>query len=510
MAGGPAFLQQYSLVPGTQSAPLVGADVAAGTVKIGSAGAVAFGNVAAVGTAVGTVDTSPASATVSINDAAQGGSDNINLVVTQINANTTMTNLQNVQVNVVEGGTGQTSTTAYYDPTGGTGAGALTVTLANNAPVTAADITAALNTLGSDFTNNFSAVANATNGTSVATPPTQVGTNLSIAQGTTSGGQYAITGDNATLTGGTVGGTFSGGTGSSASPGLQGNLVLEIGGALGNQQLSFTQGELASAMVTAIKGVTALTGVTASVNGNGALQFNSQDYGSKAFVNVKVISDTDPNGTFAASLLNAQSQAATHATGTDIQATVNNEAATGSGNTVSLDSANLSFSATLANTVGANTAVDFNITGGGALFQLGAVVTANQQARLGIQNVDTSSLGGTAGYLYQIGSGQTASLTSNASTAGQIVQEALNQVTALRGQLGAFQTATLDTNISTLTGAVTNLTAAQSDIQDADFASESASLTQQQILVQSGTTVLGIANSNPQNVLALLQKASQV
>jgi hypothetical protein len=28
--------------------------------------------------------------------------------------------------------------------------------------------------------------------------------------------------------------------------------------------------------------------------------------------------------------------------------------------------------------------------------------------------------------------------------------------------------------------------------------------------VQSGTTVLGIANSNPENVLTLLQKAAQV
>jgi flagellin len=112
--------------------------------------------------------------------------------------------------------------------------------------------------------------------------------------------------------------------------------------------------------------------------------------------------------------------------------------------------------------------------------------------------------------LYEIGSGNDASLTNNATKAGQIVQAALDSVTSLRGQLGAFQTSTLDTNISQLTSAVTNLTAAQSSIQDADFAAESADLTQQQILVQSGTTVLGIANSNPANVLTLLQKASQI
>ena len=50
-----------------------------------------------------------------------------------------------------------------------------------------------------------------------------------------------------------------------------------------------------------------------------------------------------------------------------------------------------------------------------------------------------------------------------------------------------------------------SLTDAESQIRDADFAEESASLTRAQILVQSGTTVLQIANSNPQNVLALLR-----
>ena len=40
---------------------------------------------------------------------------------------------------------------------------------------------------------------------------------------------------------------------------------------------------------------------------------------------------------------------------------------------------------------------------------------------------------------------------------------------------------------------------------DADFAAESANLTRAQILVQSGTSVLQIANTQPQNVLALLR-----
>jgi flagellin-like hook-associated protein FlgL len=71
--------------------------------------------------------------------------------------------------------------------------------------------------------------------------------------------------------------------------------------------------------------------------------------------------------------------------------------------------------------------------------------------------------------------------------------------------LGAFQRTTLESNINSLKDTVTNLTQAQSSIRDADFAAESAALTRAQILVQSGTTVLQIANQNPQQVLSLLR-----
>ena len=56
-----------------------------------------------------------------------------------------------------------------------------------------------------------------------------------------------------------------------------------------------------------------------------------------------------------------------------------------------------------------------------------------------------------------------------------------------------------------LTTTVQNLTSAQSNIQDADFAAESANLTRAQVLSQSATAVLAVANQQPQNVLALLR-----
>ncbi len=291
-----------------------------------------------------------------------------------------------------------------------------------------------------------------------------------------------------------IGTTFGG-----LDTGLQNNSVFELSGAEGAQVFNFKAGTTITDMAAAINLATGTTGVAATVNGT-HLELTSADYGSNAFVNVSTDSGTQ------AFTLADNSTAATRAAGTDVVGTINGTQATGSGQTLSLNTAALSMSAGIS----AAGAYGFSVKSGGALFQLGPNVVGGEQAQIGIQSVSTGSLGGSAGYLYELGSGQDAALATNPSKAGQIVQAALNSVTSLRGQLGAFQTSTIDTNISQLTDAVTNLTAAQSSIQDADFAAESANLSREQILVQSGTTVAGIASSTPANVLSLLQKAAQV
>jgi flagellin-like hook-associated protein FlgL len=107
--------------------------------------------------------------------------------------------------------------------------------------------------------------------------------------------------------------------------------------------------------------------------------------------------------------------------------------------------------------------------------------------------------------LFELRSGGAKALDTDTGGAAKIVDEVISVVTQLRGRLGAFQKTTLETNIYTLNDTLANLTEAESSIRDADFAAESAALTRAQILVQSGTSVLGIANQNPQNVLALLR-----
>jgi flagellin len=288
----------------------------------------------------------------------------------------------------------------------------------------------------------------------------------------------------------------SAGTGVSGGEVLQQDLVFQLNGADGAETFNFAAGSSKDQIAAAINLVGDSTGVTAETNTDGDLQFTSSAYGSDALINVDVISE-GAGGTFEASLSESR------AVGQDVQATVNGVEADGKANTLSINTASLAMSITIEN--GSNTNFSFTITGGGALFQLGPDVTSNQQARLGIGSVSTGKLGGASGRLFELGSGQAKSLVNDVSGAARIVDEVIDKVTSLRGRLGAFQATSLESNLVSLNDTVANLQEAESSIRDADFAAESAALTRAQILVQSGTNVLSLANQNPQNVLSLLR-----
>ena len=83
------------------------------------------------------------------------------------------------------------------------------------------------------------------------------------------------------------------------------------------------------------------------------------------------------------------------------------------------------------------------------------------------------------------------------------ISNAISSVTATRGQVGAVQNR-LIRSISNLSISVENLSAAESQIRDADIAEEVALLTRNQILVQASTAMVGQANLIPQSVLQLL------
>jgi flagellin len=98
----------------------------------------------------------------------------------------------------------------------------------------------------------------------------------------------------------------------------------------------------------------------------------------------------------------------------------------------------------------------------------------------------------------------TVATQSDATSALAAIDAALDTVNAGRGTLGAFQNR-FESVVTNLQTAVENLSSSRSRILDADFASETAALTKNQILQQSGIAMLAQANAIPQNVLALLQ-----
>jgi flagellin len=94
--------------------------------------------------------------------------------------------------------------------------------------------------------------------------------------------------------------------------------------------------------------------------------------------------------------------------------------------------------------------------------------------------------------------------TSNtASTALTSILSAIETVSQKRGNIGA-KSARLQTIVNSLGITSENLTAAESQIRDADIASEVVNLTKFQILSQSGVSALAQANQSSQSVLSLL------
>jgi flagellin len=86
----------------------------------------------------------------------------------------------------------------------------------------------------------------------------------------------------------------------------------------------------------------------------------------------------------------------------------------------------------------------------------------------------------------------------------QRVDAALSSISDLRSTFGAVQNR-FESTIANLSTSVENLSASNSRILDADFASETAALAKSQVLQQAGISVLAQANARPQQVLSLLQ-----
>ena len=296
---------------------------------------------------------------------------------------------------------------------------------------------------------------------------------------------------------------------------LASSVTIEVAGNLGVQSISFVSGTSLASVANAVNTLTDTTGVTASMvdpaDGSSGLTFNSSGYGTESFVSVRKIgTGGDEFQTFDAQGGNAIQRDE----GLDVAAVVNGVFAVGNGLEVSLNtpavSLELDLTETFATSV-AGTSSQFSITGGGAQFQLGSSISAAQNMGIGIQSVAATRLGGTVSdgeqfFLDSLKSGNDNGLLSkNFTNASDVLDNAITEISVLRGRMGAFERNTLQTNISSLQIGLENITASESKIRDTDFAVETANLTRSQILTQAGTSVLATANTSAQNVLALLQ-----
>ena len=97
------------------------------------------------------------------------------------------------------------------------------------------------------------------------------------------------------------------------------------------------------------------------------------------------------------------------------------------------------------------------------------------------------------------------SMTSqaNAQAAVKVLDAMISHVDSERAQWGAVQNR-LTSTINNQSNTITNVSDARSRIQDVDFASETASMTQQNVIQQAATSVLSQANSSTQIALSLL------
>ena len=153
-----------------------------------------------------------------------------------------------------------------------------------------------------------------------------------------------------------------------------------------------------------------------------------------------------------------------------------------------------------------NKIIESKSTVEGLRFHVGP--NADHQASVSIRNMHTNHLG-------RVAEGQNISNFSSladidvrneqgAQDALAIIDQALTEVATVRGEVGAFQSQTLETNLTSLQIASENMTAAESTLRDTDMAQELATFTRNQIMSQSATAQLAQANALPQNVLRLL------
>ena len=162
--------------------------------------------------------------------------------------------------------------------------------------------------------------------------------------------------------------------------------------------------------------------------------------------------------------------------------------------------------------------IEVTVTGANTL---GGLVSGTGLGKIDLQSDDQFSINtggrGTAGAsakigqvdgVYGVNSKSSVDSVDISSRAGAVkaldtIDLALENVSASRAELGALQNR-LESTINNLSTTSENLSASRSRILDADFASETAQLSRNQIIQQAGVSILAQANQQSQVALGLL------
>ncbi|KFI21968.1 flagellin [Nitrosococcus oceani] len=291
---------------------------------------------------------------------------------------------------------------------------------------------------------------------------------------------------------------------------------ITVNGSTGSKTVALAGNESAKAIADLVNDQSGTTGVTASaqtsvtldnVAADGTVSFTLQSSGGSAAKISAGVTTTDL--TNLADAINAQSAE----TGVTATLSENRNAITlenAKGEDILISDAD--------NTGVAAAAAAFD-TGGQSLVKTdGATGTANDSIVVGGQVsfqsdksfTATSDTGNTV-----VGAGGVASALSSvaqidlstqdgSNSALSVIDKALGSIATQRADLGALQNR-FESTISNLQNVSENTSAARSRIRDADFASETAEMTRNQILQQAGTAMLAQANALPQGVLSLLR-----
>ncbi|WP_430391054.1 flagellin [Dyella sp. 20L07] len=279
---------------------------------------------------------------------------------------------------------------------------------------------------------------------------------------------------------------------------------------------------LATAMNAAYTTAGTGTGATFTVNGSGEIVVNNSADGTNA-VTIGGVQATTLGLTTVAKSASGTSTAVNTAVTATAAADLSKESFSINNTTISLTGVkslqDLSDAINAAGITGVSAAVDgagtgINFYSAGALniADTNSGATANAGSIITTSATDVNAAGGPATKYTQgtaatnggsLANGSVATVDSANDLISRI-DVALKTVSDFSAQLGAVQNR-FQSTISTVAAQTTNLQASQSTIQDADFAAETASLSKAQVLQQAGISVLAQANSNPQQVLKLLQ-----